>query len=156
MNLSWPTACGSTAGWSQAGRTGVVLEGCQVGGMGMSGAGGGAEGGAPRRPAHAPRILTFTTTPTLTPTLALAYPLAPGAEHITVLRVVCREDFSTHLARALLADLQTSLAKLQAHVDREDKEKASILAAARATSAWRSSVQRASSMARAVQRGDGA
>jgi glutamate/tyrosine decarboxylase-like PLP-dependent enzyme len=69
-----------------------------------------------------------------------AYPLAPGCEATTVLRVVCRSDFSTALARALLADLKAALAKMEKNAD---EERDAALAAARATSAWRTAAAEA-------------
>lgn len=69
-----------------------------------------------------------------------AYPLAPGAEDTTVLRVVCRSDFSIALARSLLADLKAALDKMEKNAS-EERDVA--FAAARATTAWRSAAAKA-------------
>jgi glutamate decarboxylase len=69
-----------------------------------------------------------------------AYPLAPGAEDRTVLRVVCRSDFSIALARSLLVDIKAALSKMEKHAD---EERGVSLAAARATEAWRSAAAKA-------------
>ncbi|KAF7040661.1 hypothetical protein CFC21_050553 [Triticum aestivum] len=44
-----------------------------------------------------------------------AYTMAPDAEHVAVLRVVIREDFSRSLAQRLLADINKVLHELDAH-----------------------------------------
>jgi glutamate decarboxylase len=44
-----------------------------------------------------------------------AYTLAPGAEHIRVLRVLCREDFSVQSADMFVNDLKMALDWLDAH-----------------------------------------
>lgn len=59
-----------------------------------------------------------------------AYCMPPDAEHIAVLRVVIREDFSRSLAERLVVDIQKVLAELDhrwtrtttvAHVEAEEK-----------------------------------
>lgn len=44
-----------------------------------------------------------------------AYTMAPDAEHVAVLRVVIREDFSRSLAQRLLTDISKVLHELDAH-----------------------------------------
>ncbi len=66
-----------------------------------------------------------------------AYPLAPGAEGTTILRAVCRSDFSAAMARALLSDVGDALATMNKHAAEERAATTSAVAAARATMAWK-------------------
>lgn len=78
-----------------------------------------------------------------------AYALSAGAEEITVLRVVCREDLSPGLAATLARHLLSSVDKLEAAAERSAERGA----AQRATAAWRSAANQAAATARAE--GDG-
>ena len=71
-----------------------------------------------------------------------AYPLAKGAEDMTVLRVVCREDFSPGLAATLARHVVDAVAKLEKHAKK-------VGAVARASAAWRATANKAHSRARA-------
>lgn len=75
-----------------------------------------------------------------------AYPLAQGAEHITVLRAVCREDFSPAMAASLARHAVEGLAKLEDHAKRTK----SVAAATRATASWRAAANKAHAKVRAA------
>lgn len=77
-----------------------------------------------------------------------AYPLAKGAENITVLRVVCREDFSPGLAATLARHVVDAVAKLEKHAKR-------VGSAVRASAAWRATVNKAHARARAEAKAAG-
>ena len=53
-----------------------------------------------------------------------AYTMPPDAQHVTVLRVVIREDFSRGLAERLIADLGKTMADMDAHAGKAHKKSA--------------------------------
>ncbi|KAI5001629.1 hypothetical protein ZWY2020_026279 [Hordeum vulgare] len=59
-----------------------------------------------------------------------AYTMAPDAEHVAVLRIVIREDFSRSLAQRLLADINKVLHELDTHAVHAIKATATQLARA--------------------------
>ncbi|KAK9278799.1 hypothetical protein L1049_028378 [Liquidambar formosana] len=57
-----------------------------------------------------------------------AYTMPPNAQHIAVLRVVIREDFSRSLAERLISDIQKVLEEMDTHLDRSSTRVAHVTA----------------------------